>query len=674
MSRTGTRPRVVVIGAGLAGTATAIRLLRFARTPLEVVLLERRPDYRSAGVAYHRDGNPWDHVFNIQAGRMSAFREDVLDFVRWANREADRTGWPAPWADTEFVEQGPAPRRIFQDYLADRLAEAAREALPGVVLVEADGEALDVEIVRHGAEVTIRWEAPTRDGGPDRGPDARPEPEPTVLPADHVVLATGLELRDVPFAAEVRDHPAFVRNPYSADGVRRMTELPPQAAVAIVGTVLSAYDSAGLLLRRGHTGPIHLISRSGTVFRTYPGDHEHGVVDLPCPKSLLEPYRDRTEFLARVRREWEAACTAVRRDHPGIDPTVVAERVAKAWEPHLPEAFEQIPTAELRCLLDEFGTAIAAIRVGAVEYTMSVIERAMRPDVGAVRLVTGAVERISPAGAGRLTVSVAGPDARREIEADLVVSNFGRESDYSRVGQPLWRNLLRKGLAVPHRRTGRGLEVDARGALLDPDGRTAGPLSAVGPLREGDELVRNGRTGAFTFNLAAIKNQSIAVAAAVLEHLDPPHDGPAGGPAGSTAGGPAASTAGGAPGGTAGGTPGTAAGGTSGSAFGSVAEFHGHVSNIEEAAPAGFAEAVKLEVRRMATRGRGERESLDSRLDACISSIGALPTLPADATRRTRLIRQVVNRVAVERLTDVSVTPRQLRRQLGIGNADELGD
>ncbi|MEC3998457.1 FAD/NAD(P)-binding protein [Actinacidiphila sp. DG2A-62] len=130
MSRTGARPRVLIVGAGLAGTATAIRLLHFARQPLEVVLLERRSDYRSAGVAYHRDGNPWDHVFNIQAGRMSVFREDVLDFVHWANSEADRGDWPPQWAAATFVEQGPAPRRIFQDYLEDRLAEAVREAGP----------------------------------------------------------------------------------------------------------------------------------------------------------------------------------------------------------------------------------------------------------------------------------------------------------------------------------------------------------------------------------------------------------------------------------------------------------------------------------------------------------------------------------------------------------------
>jgi uncharacterized NAD(P)/FAD-binding protein YdhS len=620
-----TSPRVLIVGAGLAGTATAIRLLRFARRPLEIVLLERRSDYRSAGVAYHRDGNPWDHVFNIQAGRMSVFREDIHDFVHWANREADRRNWPTPWDELEFVEQGPAPRRIFQDYLTDRLAEARREACPGVVLVEADGEAVDLKVRAAGAEVTVRQLSV-------RGPEAGPGAEPTALFAEHVVLATGLELRDPPFAADVLAHPSFVRHPYSAAGVRRLVTLPPEATVAIVGSVLSAYDSAGLLLRQGHTGRIHLISRTGTMFRTYPGGHEHEVLQLPCPKTLLEPYRNREEFLARVRAEWETARSTVALEHPEVDPAVVAERVAKAWEPHLPEAIERIPSTELRSLLDEFGTSIAALRVGAVEYTMAVIERAMHPAEGSAKLVVGSVEGITPAGSGRLVVSVAAPEGKHAIEADLVVSNFGRESDYSRVGQTLWRNLLRRGIAVPHERTGRGLEVDEHGTLLGPGGLPAGPISAVGVLREGDEIVRHGRSGAFAFNLAAIKNQSIAVAARVIEQLELHEDDLAQ----------------------------------------DMAQYRVHVSNTEEAARGEFEEAVLLEVRRLATRARSERELLGSRLDACIRSMGEPPPLPMAASRRDRLLSAVVNRAAVERLTDVTVTPRQLRRELGITNAEAL--
>ncbi|MFJ7415624.1 FAD/NAD(P)-binding protein [Streptomyces sp. NPDC098077] len=630
MSRTGARPRVLVVGAGLAGTATAIRLLHFARRPLEIVLLERRPDYRSAGVAYHRDGNPWDHVFNIQAGRMSVFREDVLDFVHWANQEADRRDWPQRWAARKFTEQGPAPRRIFQDYLDDRLAEARRESCPGTVLVEADGEALAMDPRGRGFEVTIGHLCANGLDGLRPGP----LPDTKVLGADHVVLATGLELKEPPFAAEVAGHPSFVRNPYSAAGVRALTRLRPDATVAIVGSVLSAYDSAGLLLRNGHTGRIHLISKSGTIFRTYPDTHEHGVVRLPRPETLLEPYRGPEEFLARAGAAWRAACSTVREQHPGIAPVIVSERVAKAWEPYLPEIIERIPTDDLRRLLDEFATTIAALRVGAVKYTMAVIEHAMRTPDGPVELVVGKVRAITPARSGRLLVSLAPQHDGRTLEADLVVSNFGRESDYAKVDGPLWRDLLRKGIAVPHERTGRGLEVDACGTLLDGDGRPAGPVSTVGVPREGDEIVRHGRTGAFAFNLAAIKNHSVSVAAHVVEQLELRQEG-----------------------------------------LYDIAARHPHyrsyASNPEEADRAALEESVVLEVRRLATRERREREALDSRLIASIHSMGGLPALPADVSRPDRLMRAVVNRVAVERLNDVSVTPRQLRRQLGIGNVDK---
>jgi uncharacterized NAD(P)/FAD-binding protein YdhS len=624
MSRTATRPRVLIVGAGLAGTATAMRLLCFARSPLEIVLLERRSDYRCAGVAYHRDGNPWDHVFNVQAGRMSAFREDVLDFVRWANTEADRSDWPAPWAECEFVEQGPAPRRIFQDYLTERLAEARREACPGVVLVEADGEAVDVEVRPCGVEVTVRKPSAN---GPEPGPGS----DQTVLFVDHVILATGLELREPPYAAEVLGHAGFVRNPYSTDGIRKLVELPPESVVAIVGSVLSAYDSAALLVRRGHTGTIHLISRTGTMFRTYPTGHEHGVVRLNCPKTLLEPYRSREEFLARARLEWDAACATVVLDHPEINPAVIAERVTKAWEPYLPQIIERIPAADLRGMLDDFSTAISALRVSAVEYTMSVIERAMHPVDGSVRLTVGRVAGIAPTESGRLAVSVVAAEKEHAVEADLVVSNFSREPDYSRVVQPLWRNLLRRELAVPHERTGRGVEVDGQGALLGPGGRPVGPICAVGVLREGDEIVRNGRTGAFAFNLATIKNQSIAVAAHVIEQLEPEPE----------------------------------------SLVAQVTQYREYVGTMEQAARSGFNEAVGMEVRRMATRTRRERERLNTRLGTRIRSMAELHTLPIEASQRDRLVRAAVNRAAVERLTDVSVTPRQLRRQLGLANTDD---
>ncbi|GIF75327.1 FAD/NAD(P)-binding protein [Asanoa siamensis] len=596
------RPRVLVVGAGLAGTATAIRLLRFARRPLEVVLLERRHDYRYAGVAYHRDGNPWDHVFNIQAGRMSAFREAVNDFVSWANHEADRTGWPAPWTDFTFVEHGPAPRRIYHDYLGDRIMQARLEAYPDVTLVEAEGEAVDLDVRADHVDASIR----------------QPSGEITTLAADHVILATGLELKQPAFAAGVLGHDAFIRHPYSTDGVRRLEATPADATVLIVGTVLSAYDSVALLLRQGHTGTVYLVSKSGATPRTYPDDHEHGVVDLPAPATLFAPYRDRPEFLARLRAEWDAARAAVTREHPDMDQRIVTERVAKAWEPYLPRAIEQIPTDELRALLNEFSTQVATLRVGAVPYTTAIVERAMSADHGSVEVVVGRIERVRPAGSGRLDVVV----GSRVIQADLVVCNFGRETDYTVVNSPLWTNLVANRLVTPHRRTGRGIEIDRHGTPLRPDGEPVEMLSAIGVMREGDEIIRNGRTGAFAFNLAAIKNHSIVVAAHVIDRLEPP-----------------------------------------GSARQAAAE-HQRSFTTHSA----FEQAVSMEVKRLATPSRAERQRLDARLGSHLRSTHRCQAVPADG--RCALMVAAVNQAAVQRLTDVSVTPRQLRRQLGIQDAE----
>ncbi|MFI9813289.1 FAD/NAD(P)-binding protein [Saccharothrix variisporea] len=545
--------KVVVVGAGLGGTATAIRLLQFAREPVDVVLVERRPEYRNAGVAYHRAGNHWHHVFNIQAGRMAVFREDVDDFVRWANHEADRTGWPEPWRGREFTESGPAPRRIYPDYLADRLAQAVREATPGATLTQVDGEVVDIEPVDGRSQVTFH----------DDGQ----------LTADHVVIATGLEKRRPVFAESVVDHPAFVRDPYSHHGIERILALTPEAEVAVVGTLLSAYDSAALLLRRGHTGRIHMISRSGLTLRTYPSDHRHRVLTLPPPELRADHYEGRDTLVRRFRAEWDRACAAVARDHPDVSPVVVTERVAKSWEPHLPEVLRRVPSADLRALLDSYGSLLATLRVNAVAYTTEIVDAAMR-DTGQITVTTAKVERVEDAG-GRLAVCT----SAGTIEADLVISNFGRESDYARVDSPLWSALLRKGMAVPHHRTGRGVEVDEQGTLLGTDGRPAGPLSVIGSPREGDEIVRNGRTGAFTFNLAAIKNHSVGVAAAVLRQLESCYD---------------------------------------------------HHAAPEIPDP----EAVRLEVRRMAARTRAEREDLIGQLDTLIPNPAHRCAVNAAATAR----------------------------------------
>ena len=572
--------------------------------------MERRAEYRHAGVAYHRESNHWHHVFNIQAGRMSAFREDVDDFVTWANHEADRSGWPPEWSSFTFTESGPAPRRIYPDYVADRLGQAAREAMEGVGLVEADGEVVDLNV--HAGHVDVVVNRPWSPSGA------------ATLRADHVVLATGLERKYPSFAAGVIDHPSFVRHPYSKAGIERILGIRRDAVVAIVGTLLSAYDSAALLLRHGHTGKIHMISGSGLTLRTYPTDHRHRVLDLPPPRLDGDSYVGREDFVRRFKDEWTRACLTVVREHPEVSNAVVTERVSKSWEPYLPEILARIPSADLRALLDRYGSLLAILRVGVMAYTAEIVDAAMVKD-GQVAVTAGRIDGIDSTDAATLVLSVSGSAAPRHIEADLVISNFGRESNYTRVDSALWANLLRKGIACAHRRTGRGVEVDGSGNLLGSTGSPSGPISVVGSPREGDEIVRNGRTGAFTFNLAAIKNHSVEVATSVLCRLESCYDSPA-------------------------------------------------ASLTDEP---GLTEAVSystmIEVRRMTARRRDHRQALTSRLDDSLQTILAIAARTGRAVTE-RAVRLAITEFASAKLKDLSVTPRELRTLLGLENRTESVD
>jgi hypothetical protein len=577
---------------------------------VEIVLIERRPEYRNAGVAYHRESNHWHHVFNIQAGRMSVFREDVDDFVNWANHEADRTCWPPEWRYFTFTESGSAPRRIYPDYLADRLAHAVREAPDGVTLIEADGEVVDLDIHDDHVDVVVETLAPR--AGPTEGGRAK-------LIADHVILATGLERRYPVFAAGVIDHPSFVRHPYSADGVERILGLRPDAVVAIVGTALSAYDSAALLLRRGHTGKIHMISRSGLTLRAYPAEHRHRVLTLPPPQRGGDSYEGREEFIRYLRGEWEQACAMVASEHPEESPAVVTERVLKAWEPYLPAILARVPSGDLRALLDSYGSLLAMLRVGVMPYTADIVEAAIAAGER-VAVTTGRVDKIHGTEAGTLVVSISGPTGPGSIEAELVISNFGRETDYERVDSRLWRNLLRKGIATVHRRTGRGVEVDGCGYLVGSTGNPSSAVSVVGSPREGDEIIRNGRMGAFTFNLAAIKNHSVEVAATVLCRLE--------------------------------------------TCYGEGVVAFADAQDPELAEAVSY--STMLDVRRMTARSRDRRQVLTDRLEDSLRVIQGITARDGGALVADRALRSAITNAAAAKLVDLSVTPRELRSILGL--------
>ncbi|MFD7708773.1 FAD/NAD(P)-binding protein [Streptomyces sp. NPDC059786] len=288
------RHTVAVVGAGAAGTLTAIQLCETAtrrRTPLDLVLVDPAPE-AGRGTAYATPDPR--HRLNVPAGGMSCYPDDPGHFTRWLCRHGEPTVTGADFAT----------RYRYGAYLADTLGQAVVRA-HGTVAVRR-----------------LRTLAESCTGTPDGRAELRLA-DGGRLTADSAVLATGPGPADAAWASpELRAAERFIGTPWApgaldgplADrgdggaaggppastagvpagsgpdiagvpaGSRPGTagvpagSRPGTADVLLVGTGLTAVDLALTLDRPGRT--VHAVSRGGLL----PQPHAltpAGVMDLP---------------------------------------------------------------------------------------------------------------------------------------------------------------------------------------------------------------------------------------------------------------------------------------------------------------------------------------------------------------------------------------------------------
>lgn len=503
----GTR-RVTIVGAGFSGTLTSIRLLHFADTPLEICLIEREEGYRYGGIAFGWASTNWEHMLNIQAGRITLRRERPEDFLEWANEEADRSEWPQKWQYHHFGVACVVPRRIFRQYLAERLRGAAADAHADVTLRELSGEVIDVR--GQGDGYVVKYADAGEQGGVHD------------LPSDQVILATGhLSPMQAPFYHCIKDSDRFIADPYAPGAQERFQEVGPEETVLVTGSALSAFDTVISLVHAGHRGQILICSRGGHMHGTYPVDHEHDIWQSRRP-----PFLDAEELTPESVVEGIKAEYAHLRDEQGVEPgsaldAVFPERVMKAWEPYVIELISRMDARDVRMLLDRYKSLIVTNRTSTVREIGGVVRSRMRGFNGAPRTVD-----VLSAGIQDMRLVQDGTKVRvvfadqPDIVVDRVVNCLGNKTDYEHTGHPLWNGLVNgHGYAQPQTKTHRGIEVGAHGQLIAADGEVAPGLFGVGPMRQGDETTRRGRLGAFVFSIGTLRNQCFDTAMEVLRHL-----------------------------------------------------------------------------------------------------------------------------------------------------------
>ena len=139
--------RILIIGGGFSGVMTAVNLARLGKQPLRVTLVDERP-LLGRGIAYGT--RQPEHLLNVAARNMSAFRDEPDHFLQWLRTRTEFEALP----ETELRERY-IPRLIYGDYVRS-LAQHHLQSTGGLTPVQTDfatGEALDVEATDAGVVV-----------------------------------------------------------------------------------------------------------------------------------------------------------------------------------------------------------------------------------------------------------------------------------------------------------------------------------------------------------------------------------------------------------------------------------------------------------------------------------------------------------------------------------------
>lgn len=439
----GRAPTIAIVGAGFAGTATAVQLLRLARRPLSVCLVNES-GRMARGLAYGTSSKA--HLLNVPAGNMSALAEDETHFLRHAQaRVVSRHAG-------SFV-----PRAEYGEYLEALLDQTELEA-------RARGGRLERRVAQVRAVTALGppgasggWQLALHDG--------------SSLTASHVVLAFGHFAPAHPLPAPARQAlgAAYVADPWRSGFAQ---QLAPDAAVLLVGSGLTAVDMLLSLLHAGHRGPVHIVSRRGLA----PQPHRAATirparVDAAAAAALLQHAGPTLRGQLRaLRRAVQAAA------REGID----WRDWIGALRAHTPAWWQALPVSERRRFVRHLQVFWDTHRHRVAPEAFAAFDAARA--AGRVRLMAARLVGATPA-AGRVAVQLRprGSAAVHTLSVDLVVNCTAPSSRLADSGSPLVQGLLEAGLVVPDA-LGLGLEVGPLGELVDRRGGPCSTLRYIGPL------------------------------------------------------------------------------------------------------------------------------------------------------------------------------------------------
>ncbi len=434
----GPRPtRIAVIGGGFSGVMTAVNLARLARRPLHVkVINDRRPTGRGVAYGMRRP----EHLLNVAARNMSAFRDEPDHFLQWLRTRSDFDAVPEIELRERFI-----PRMVYGDYLRSIMLHYL-QAASGLTAVKTEfvtGEAKDIELAGETAVVHLA--------------------DSTTVEADRVVLATGNEApAELPGAEALAGHPAWVGDPWQPWEQR----LPDQnGCIVVLGTGLTTVDAIISLRSLGWMGSIHAISRHGW----FPHAHFRGIEYPDFPPPDVDLAKLGLEKLVALVQDHCA-----RLHERNANPAIIVDKM----RPYTQRIWSNLKREERLAFAGKYAARwnVSRHRI-APELHAQITSSQL---TGQLQVHAAAIERVEAAGP-RVVVHFG---EGRSQAGDLVINATGPSSRLSASHSVLLQNLLRRGLIAPDE-LDMGVRVDPDHTVVTADGQRSRQFLALGPLLRG---------------------------------------------------------------------------------------------------------------------------------------------------------------------------------------------